>query len=237
VIQNYRLHDNVRRLWRFLAEHDVGKLTHATITYHTEPFAMEPVPWMREERANRVLLYDFAIHFVDIVVLLGGPLISIKSASTECTADGRATRRFSAEAEAKHGAQLYIELDATGVSRRTIVTLQFERATCELKFFPRTFRVLPASGNPIDDLASAARGLAGLVRQQFNRGSARGAAHAAIYALLALDSMEADSSFGPSGVVDTMHSLDMLGRHIYASHSGNGLLPGVKPDATKERQA
>lgn len=179
VVLNYRLRQNTRRLWEFLSTHDVGGLRHADVTFCTGPFREEPAGWMRDERANRGLLLELALHFIDLPLALAGSPVGDPSFTCERDREGH-TAAIHALLRAEDGASIIVNATARRHSRRAQVLLEFERCTCVLDFFPEGFRVLPPRANPIDDILAGARRFTELVRQRAGRSMPRWEPHARI---------------------------------------------------------
>jgi nucleoside-diphosphate-sugar epimerase len=221
VFHNYRLRPNALRLWRFLADHDVGARVRADVTFVSPPLAAFGTRWMQEEKRNRVLLFEQAIHFIDLVAVVGGPLASLGDVARVDRRDGLATVSIGCTGRTADGASVSFHLDLAGTAARTQIAFEFERAACVLDFYPEGFRVLPRKATPIDDLGAAAARLAQFAGQAVRKrrhGMARRALpHAYIYrAHLAAEPAAAESSpFALAGVADTMRTLFMIAAAAY----------------------
>lgn len=227
VFQNYRLRPNTLALWHFLANHDVGPLLAARVTFHTGKLVHEQAAWMRHGEMFRVLPLELAVHFVDICCVVGGSLERLDHVRVDRRSEGAGATRIDAQVQLQGGASIALDLNATGTARRVGVTLEFERAALELAFFPEGFRVLPAARNPLDDAAFALRQLAHALRQQIARrvgsSSDRGIPHQAIYQEHArrLKDRDPESPFSLSGVAPVIETLSEL--------SDRGLIPTRTP--------
>lgn len=223
VCHNYRLRAGATLLWRFLVEHDVGRLCSATITFHAPPLEAERARWMREEKENRVLLMEQVVHFVDLVCVLGGEIVAVRDARVVDAEDGRATLSFSGTADLASGAELRLDLDLSGASRRFRVSYAFERATCELDFYPDGFRVVPRRAHPLDDLAADASRLTGALAQRLRVAlgelPAKALPHYHLYVdhLRSLDGRRVPSAFSLDAVRPTMRSLFRLSELVYGA--------------------
>lgn len=216
VIHNYRLRPNTLALWHFLAEHDVGPLTAARVTFHTGKLAHEQAPYMRQGDRYRALPMELGVHFVDICCTIGGAVTQFEHVRVDGDPEGAGTTRIEAQGRLERGAWIALDLNATGTARRTSISLAFERAALELVFFPEGFRVHPAGRNPVDDAAFAARQFAHALRQQVvrrvGRSNDRGLPHRAIYQEHARRVIDRDleSSFSLAGVAPATRSLSQL---------------------------
>lgn len=218
VIQNYRLRPAVLQLWRFLAEHDIGPLLRARLRVSSPPLKLERARWMRDEVRNRVLLYEIAVHFVDLLVQISGELTSLEWARPRWTSDGLQTLSLSASGTAQDCEDVAIDLDLTGVAPGVHLILEFARSACKLDFFPDGFRILSDKPNPLDTAVAATARIGGALRQRLRRDRAtlRAWPHRLIYEEH-LRRCEGDtaSPFGLDGVADTMRSLELLGDVLY----------------------
>jgi nucleoside-diphosphate-sugar epimerase/predicted dehydrogenase len=160
VFHNHRLRAGALALWRFLIEHDVGGLVQAQVIFHSPRLETERARWLREEKRHRALIMELAIHFLDIVFAVGGELRELRDLSVVDDRKHEVTFSVVGVGKLESGAELHLDLSVSGHAQRSQVTLEFERATCVVDFFPDGFRVLPRRSNPADDLASDARRLA-----------------------------------------------------------------------------
>jgi nucleoside-diphosphate-sugar epimerase/predicted dehydrogenase len=222
VIHNYRLRSNSLRLWRFLAEHRPGSLVKATLMFHSGRIVNEPASWQHHERRNRVLIMDFAIHFLDLLCVAAGPLKSFGSSSVVKSSDLSTTLSLMAVAEFQSGADAFLDLDLSGTSQRTSLTFDFERSSCTLDFFPEGFRVLPTRRSPLDDLAADLSRTATYLRQRV-AATGRLPSQARPHYLIYLDHLSRASgqryasAFTLAGVEPTMLSLYDLCEHVYSN--------------------
>ena len=218
AIQNYRLRPAAVQLWRFLVEHDVGPLMRARLRFASPPLKLERARWMRDEIRNRVLLYEIAVHFIDLLVQVSGELVSLEHAFSRRSSDGLQTISFSAAGSARSCDDVLIDLDLTGVAPGVYLFLEFARSACQLDFFPDGFRVLSGPPNPLDLAASSVTRVSGALRQRLRRDRAalRARPHRLIYEEhLRRCGGDEVSPFGLGGIAETMRSLDLLDRVLY----------------------
>jgi nucleoside-diphosphate-sugar epimerase/predicted dehydrogenase len=219
AIHNYRLRPAAVQLWRFLVEHDVGPLMRARLRFASPPLKLERARWMRDEIRNRVLLYEIAVHFIDLLVQVSGELISLEHAFARRSSDGLQTISFSAAGSARACDDVSIDLDLTGVAPGVYLFLEFARSACQLDFFPDGFRILSDRPNPLDLAASSMTRASGALRQRLRRDRAtrRARPHRLIYEEHLRRCVGADASpFGLGGIAETMRSLDLLDRVLYS---------------------
>lgn len=225
VIHNYRLRPSVLMLWRFLLEHDVGALLRARVIFRAPRLALEHARWTQEEKRHRSLVFEMAIHFIDLACILGGRLESLDHVSVTDRADGRATLALAGEGRLERCPAFALDLDLSGSTRSVKLELEFERCACALSFYPDSFRVLPRDGNPIDDAVASLGRLQEAVRQRFSprdrRAWLRSRPHRALYVehrRRAADHTP-DGPFSLEGVSDTMMTLFGISDAVYGRSS------------------
>jgi len=220
VFHNYRMRPNALALWRFLGAHDVGALVRADATFASAPLATFGTRWMQEEKRHRVLVFEQAVHFIDLVAVVGGQITALGDVTRVDRRNGLSTVSVGCTGRTAHGAAVAFQLDLSGTAARSQIVFEFERAACVLDFYPDGFRVLPRKATPIDDLGAAAGRLmefAGQTLHKRRHGLARRALpHAHIYrAHFAAAAGEAASPFLLSEVADTMRTLFLMADKIY----------------------
>lgn len=221
VVHNYRLRPAVLRLWEFLLRHDVGPLVRARVRFASPPVKLERARWMRDERHNRVLLYDLGIHFVDVLVQVSGELTAVDQGRLRLSSDGLQTIAFAASAKGESCEDIFVDLDVAGTSPGVSVSFEFARSACSVVFFPDGFRVFGPKPNPLDDVGAGLVRIAGALRQRARRDRAvlRAIPHRQIYAEHLRRSAAGDpSSFALDGIAATMRSLELLSDRIYQGY-------------------
>ena len=219
VVQNYRLRPSAINLWRFLGTHEVGPLRYARLIFRTQRLHREPARWMRDEKRHRALLVELGVHFLDLAFVVGGGIRTIEHVVTEDDATGAATVRVEGAALLDRGGRLAFELDASGDAQQTQLSLEFDRATCVLDFFPDGFRILPQRANPVDDFrATAVRTKDALVERVRPASGMppRARPHWQIYAehLRTIDGGP-PGPFSIHALEPTMRSLEAIAEHVY----------------------
>lgn len=216
AIQNYRLRPNVRRLWQAMAKGGAGQIRRIGVEYHSGRLAMERAAWMRRDEFGRTVLSELAIHFVDLACVAVGRIGFPSEAMVASLAEDRALIRLTALGiSARGGVPVSLSVSVSGTAQRCHLTFEFERASCEVTFFPEGFRVLPIRSTPVDDLAAAtgrtvgyALGRSPIGRRHVNRDSP----HFLIYQDHLTRTMTSpgtlpSSPFSLAGVADTMETL------------------------------
>lgn len=221
VFQNYRLRPNVVRLWHFLCKYDVGALVKANIVFHSGRIVKEKTRWSHDEKRNRVMIMELAIHPLDLLCLLAGEFTRIHHLSIVDRGSGQSTVSATGMARTELGAEVYFDLDISENARRTQISLEFERCTCILDFFPEGFRVLPAHVTPIHDLTAALERLGGFVSDKIQKNvqgvPKRALPHLAIYRhhFLKLENRNCKEAFSLDAVAPTMRSLYLISDMVY----------------------
>ncbi|MGE0256452.1 MAG: Gfo/Idh/MocA family oxidoreductase [Alphaproteobacteria bacterium] len=221
VFHNYRLRPNALALWRFIETHDVGAPVAARVSFHSGRILGEAARWSHAEKANRVLLLELAVHFLDIALHVTGPIEDVLACHVVDGGDRAAIVAAGGTAATRSGARLDFDLSLAGTARRSEIVIEFERAAVSLDFFPEGFRVLPARRDPVDDTLAALSRFAGFVGQRLRPRSGgvpkRALPHAAIYRehLARRRGAEAGSPFALDAVADTMASLYRLADRLY----------------------
>ncbi|MCL5026067.1 MAG: Gfo/Idh/MocA family oxidoreductase, partial [Chloroflexi bacterium] len=234
VFQNYRLRPNVLKLWRFLIAHDVGGLVKASVVFHSDRVVTERARWSHEEKRNRVMVMELGIHFLDLACLVAGELTELQHVRVVDSDDGESTVSATGIARAEFGAEVYFDLDISGNSRRTQITLQFERCTCVLDFFPEGFRVLPEQVTPIPDIAAALKRLGTLAgdklrstRQGIHK---RALPHLALYRhhFINAERRQPSAGFSLDELAPTMRSLFRIGDAVYGEYDERAQLRDIR---------
>jgi nucleoside-diphosphate-sugar epimerase/predicted dehydrogenase len=220
---NYRLRPAALGLWQFLSNHDPGALLAASVLFHSSRLQDEPTRWLRHEFRARALVMELAVHFIDLAVVLAGEL-SVESVHRRASEREAALRSVSGTLGNSSGAAVALDLDVSGTAMRTRVTLQFERAACELAFFPESFRVLPAKAHPADDLVADVRRIVRPLRERARsragRARLRCEPHARIYAHHRRVLEGHPPCFGLDEVEPTLSSLFSLADATYPAEVG-----------------
>jgi predicted dehydrogenase len=149
VIHNYRLKPNVLAFRRFLLKRPSGSLRWVNLHYETPSPALERSAWMREEWKNRILLTDYAFHYLDLAwALFAGPMTIGRCHVTRN--DRRELRELSADVSfPQGGAALFIRQGAH--QRQCIINFVFDNYTAQLRFFPDSFQPLVGGHGALDD--------------------------------------------------------------------------------------
>ena len=156
VVHNYRLKPNVLAFRRFLAERPPGALRRVTLHFDTPSPYHERAAWLRDEWRNRVLLTDYAIHYLDLAWLLFDGPMTLRHCQRERNVRGELAR-LSAELSFPGGdCGVFIRQGAH--QRSCVLRYTFDHYVAELRFFPDIFQPIIGGQTVVDDARLCARG-------------------------------------------------------------------------------
>lgn len=151
VVLNYRYRDLVQRLKKTQEEGLFGEIVRINITHHGPLVYME-APWLWDEKKSKYLLWEFGIHFLDILVHLLGPhqeIVGIHPTlqpAIEHTTDLEVTVQFAGGATGR----LEIVADSTrGSSSFTHIEVYGTAMDAFIRWFPPSFRLVSGRVNPL----------------------------------------------------------------------------------------
>lgn len=156
VMQNYRFRPATMALWRILARSDLGDLVAAQVDFQMGRITGERAGWARDDSTAKSAIFEFAIHFVDIVCSLAGEIALPDGAFVTHRRSNNDTVSVTAAGPSGSGADVTFSLGYRGTAQRTRIMLEFERASVEVSFFPDGCRVMPRRTTPIDDAVYSA---------------------------------------------------------------------------------
>jgi len=158
VVHNYRLKPNVLAFRRFLEAYPAGALRRVTLHFDTPSPYHERAAWLRDEWRNRVLLTDYAIHFLDLAWLLFDGPMTIRHCERTRNARGELAR-LSAEVTFSTGdCGIFVRQGAH--QRQCSLRYVFDNYAAELRFYPEVFLPVFGGHSALDDARLFARGLA-----------------------------------------------------------------------------
>ncbi|MBI1840566.1 MAG: NAD-dependent epimerase/dehydratase family protein [Verrucomicrobia bacterium] len=160
VLHNYRFKENVRRMVAFLGTVHSGRLIHVRLRFDSPPVALDGAAWLRKERLSRTLLCDYAIHFLDLALLLREGPPRVDTLRHEENARGE-TALIQGVLRCDNHAVDFL-LRQGGNERRCEIEYIFEHYTCMLRFFPDTFEPSLGRRTFVDPLRASAREMAAL---------------------------------------------------------------------------
>ena len=155
-IHNYRYRHTVRKAFACLKNGVLGNIVTVSVRFRSGSLSDEPAAWARQERQHRILLFDFAYHFIDIALAFLGSVSSVRFVDAEVDSTGLQYVVFGTLHE--NGSRGVFELMLDASCCRTEIEVMGERWGLELAFFPDGFRMLPRRDTPLHrGLAEARR--------------------------------------------------------------------------------
>ncbi len=151
AIFNYRERDVVKELKEVASSGRLGEVVKVSITHHG-PLVFGDAPWLWNERESRYLLWEFGIHFIDILVHLLGPhekllhVLPIEQPSIGHTTDLIVTVQFA------NGAIGNLEITADSTRHSSFFThiqAYGTAADAFVRWFPPLVRVVSGVLNPL----------------------------------------------------------------------------------------
>ena len=144
-IHNYRFKSNTREALSVFG--DGGEVVrHVDLKWRGLPLEDRHTDWIKREREYRLVLYDFAYHFLDVVQLLLGERPEIEYVDVEATAEYTG----SIEAVLRAGdrtASVDLRLDSP--TSFTAMEITGESTSASLEYYPDGYRTLPAIDTPL----------------------------------------------------------------------------------------
>jgi nucleoside-diphosphate-sugar epimerase len=163
VLHNYRYKPNVQAMLRFLEQHGSGRLDFVRLHFDSPPVAGEAAKWMRDERRNRTLLIDYAIHFLDLAFLFShGPML-IGQLDFTRNSRGETERIFASVAFENYPCELLIRQGCG--EQKCRLEFVFQNYSCHLAFFPEVFYVTMGRQTVVDDCRIASLQAAATVKK------------------------------------------------------------------------
>ncbi len=152
VMQNYRYKSNVQKALALHRCGELGELRRVDCSFHGGAPAEQPEAWRRDERYNRLLLYEWAEHFLDLEVAFAGPLREILAARVTRTDAGDSTRGVEALVQHESGVTGAIDLRLSAGAESIRVELHGSRRKVVLKFCPEGIAVHRGVVTPLHEL-------------------------------------------------------------------------------------
>lgn len=173
AVLNYRYRDLVLRLKGLIEAGSLGQVVKLHITHHG-PLVYTDTPWLWDERQSKYLLWEFGIHFLDILVYLLGPHTRILHVLPFVQPALGHTTDLQVTAEFPGGARGHLEITADSTrhsSQLTQINVYGTAMDAFLRWFPPSLRVVAGVVSPIELLRDEIKAIwsvgAKLVRGQF----------------------------------------------------------------------
>ena len=237
VAHTYRYRDAVLAIREALADGRIGRVYQVDTTHHGESIFNDPAPWIWQERQHRVLLYEHAIHFLDLHTYFAGPVERVLTLTTRTDEHLQCTTHVYALLEHASGAIGRIDLQLFASSNYTQVQVFGTANDATMKFSPEASYLYSGRVNPLDEALLALKRTADFVvptlREKVRppRLPRRARSH---YRLLsafaeALRDRSRRVPVSAADVLPTMELLETLAQPTYAasSSSASAAEPGV----------
>ena len=219
VLQTYRYRTPMLQASELLQAGVLGTLTKMSITCRVDgdPF-VERRGWDWAEKQTMLLLYELAVHYVDLAVQYGGPLATILGfhATTE-PGSGRVT---AISALLEHASGLLTDLDFTVLASSRFIRIELfgSRRDVSIKLFPEGFVSRSGTVDPIKEIRTELRRTSRYVSQtvldKVGKGQPkrRAQSHFRVMAgfVEALEHPELDPPVTAASVAPTLAALDAL---------------------------
>jgi predicted dehydrogenase len=151
VVLNYRYRDLIQRLKQTQQDGLFGEIVKINITHHG-PLVFGDAPWLWNEKESKYLLWEFGIHFVDILVHLLGPHEEVAwvrptvQPALGHTTDlemlvqfaGGATGRLEMIADTTRCSSFFTHIEVYGTAMDAFI-----------RWFPQSFRLVAGQVNPL----------------------------------------------------------------------------------------
>jgi predicted dehydrogenase len=163
VAQTYRYRDSVLAIRHALADGRIGRVYQVDTTHHGESIFNDPAPWIWNERQHRVLLYEHAIHFLDLHTYFAGPVKRVLAVEARADQHLQCTTQIYALLEHESGAVGRIDLQLFASSNYTQVQVFGTANDATMKFSPESSYLYSGRVNPLDEALLAVKRTAGFV--------------------------------------------------------------------------
>jgi predicted dehydrogenase len=224
VGQTWRFRDPVIKAKRALDEGLIGQIYQVTIAHHGGSlFHVSEPCWSWEEKRHRTLLYDHAIHLLDLAVYFAGPVQRLLGIQVIDDPHLQVTARVYALVEHTSGAVGLVDLQMFASSNFTQCDFFGTANDVQIKFFPHSYQLYSGRVNPLDELCREFTRLKDFVVPRLSRAVWRPAVPPRAlphYRLLVnwVQSLTDPSAKPPvtiDDVLPTMEFLELLANHVY----------------------
>lgn len=131
----------------------VGTIYQINVSHHGESFfhAAEP-KWRWQEQANKILLYELAIHLLDLEVYFGGPVTEVRG--LEIMYDPHLDAVTHVYAIVRHASGVIGMVDFQMLASSSFSHFEIYGTVNDvrIKFFPHYYRLYSGRLNPLDEL-------------------------------------------------------------------------------------
>ena len=162
VIHNYRFKENTQQALRAMQQGLLGDTVAVNLKFRSGPLFGDQARWRRDERQHRTLLFDYAIHLVDIAILFLGPSTSVRFVDADV--DSAGIQRVVFGSLHQNGSRGVFDLMLDAASASAELEVLGESSGLSMQFFPQGVRLLPSRDNPLARLLSEGRRLSDYAR-------------------------------------------------------------------------
>lgn len=153
VVHNYRYKWNVRKLFEALNKWNPGELRHTRLHFDSPSVEVEQAAWLKNERVARTLVMDYALHFVDLMLIFSkGPgewrSVSVAGDARGATAEVTAFGHFE-----NQSCSIFLRQGAR--QRRCEIEYIFQNYSFRLRFFPESAVLFMGGSGFASDIAAA----------------------------------------------------------------------------------
>ena len=163
VAHTYRYRDAVLAIREALADGRIGRVYQVDTTHHGESIFNDPASWIWQERQHRVLLYEHAIHFLDLHTYFAGPVERVLTLTVRTDEHLHCTTHVYALLEHTSGAVGRIDLQLFASSNFTHVQVFGTANDATMKFSPEASYLYSGRVNPLDEALLALKRTADFV--------------------------------------------------------------------------
>lgn len=157
VLHNYRFKPNLMQMREHLRKHPPGALRAVSLHVETPSPANEQSNWMKQEWRNRIVLTDYAMHYLDICWMFCRGEMRIDRCLV--TQNDRGELETLSAALTFEGAPCDVLIRSGGHQRHCIIRHHFQNYSTEIRFFPDVFVAMTGGQGVLDDACLAWRGL------------------------------------------------------------------------------
>ena len=167
VLHNYRFKPNLMRMREHLRAHPPGALRAVTLHFETPSPANEQSNWMKQEWRNRIVLTDYAMHYLDICWLFCRGEMKIDRCHV--TQNDRGELETLSAALSFDAVPCDVLIRSGGHQRHCIIRHHFQNYSTEIRFFPDVFVAFTGGQGMIDDARLASGGFTSTVAKVFEK--------------------------------------------------------------------
>ncbi len=223
VMQNYRFKDAVLKARRLQQNGELGELRRVDCIYHGGHPGNHKEKWRQQERQNRLLLYEWAEHFLDIEIAFAGPVKKILDVRAATRPGRESTLAVNALVEHVTGVTGSVDLQLCSGAESVRVELHGSRGRVVVKFYPEGCAAYRGLITPLHELLEESKRTAqfawGLAFEKLRLGSVsrRAISHARFLRQYVgfLQGRESCLPLSIEEVLPTVEFLDQLAAAVY----------------------